>query len=191
MSKEFYESNYTSYINQTLDIDFKIDSRIFKYLSCDSKILEVGSGSGRDALKFKNLGYNVVGSDIVEGFISHLCKLNLDSVYFDVTKSKLNQKFNLIYCSASLLHLNDRELKMAFKNISDHLENYGFVYASFKLGDAYRTDELDRYFNDQNGIKILNYLDNSDLKKVEEFITHEEVRNQDWYNVILKKGLYE
>ena len=64
MSVEFYESNADSFIAQTADVDMAaLYQRFCKHLPPGASILDAGCGSGRDALAFFNMGYDVVAFD--------------------------------------------------------------------------------------------------------------------------------
>ena len=45
------------------------------------KILDIGFGSGRDSLYFKNKGFNVYSIDNVKEFCDYAKSLGLDNVY--------------------------------------------------------------------------------------------------------------
>ena len=51
----YYNKHAKEYINKTKDVDMKEYYEVFEsYLKPNSKILDVGFGSGRDSLYFKN-----------------------------------------------------------------------------------------------------------------------------------------
>ena len=63
-------NNADSFIDNTFNADVTTDIHSFiKKVKPGGKILDVGCGSGRDTLIFKNLGFNVTAFDVSEELV--------------------------------------------------------------------------------------------------------------------------
>ena len=186
----FYHNNAESYINDTKDNDMsKIYEFFEKYLKDSSTILDIGFGSARDLLHFKEKGYNIYGIDKEEKFVKNAKELGLTNIYqMDIENINLDIKFDALWASASLLHIARNNLYSCFKKLDNLINDKGIIYASFKYGNFSGIRD-NRYYNDltENDINI--YLENTNLK-VEEVMITEDVRknnNTKWLNLILSK----
>lgn len=60
----FYRSNAKQFFNRTVNADMSDTREVFlKYVTSGKKVLDAGCGSGRDALAFKDAGFNVSAFD--------------------------------------------------------------------------------------------------------------------------------
>ena len=63
---QYYNNNADSFIDNTFNADVTTDIHSFiKKVKPGGKILDVGCGSGRDTLIFKNLGFNVIAFNVI------------------------------------------------------------------------------------------------------------------------------
>jgi len=90
-------------------------------------ILELGCGDGRNLFELAKRGFDVTGIDLSgKEFVKEKLKINF--IEEDITKLKLNKKFDVIICS-EVFHLIDKKyLIPIFEKIKDYLNPGGFVY---------------------------------------------------------------
>ena len=86
-------------------------------------LLDAGCGSGRDTLNFKKLGFNVVSIDGSE----EMCKIASKYIGDDVLHMQfqditLEDCFDGIWASASLLHVPSDEIEMVLKQFKKSLK---------------------------------------------------------------------
>ncbi|MGX8680756.1 MAG: class I SAM-dependent methyltransferase, partial [bacterium] len=75
---DYYEQNSQSYIEATFKVDMSTAYQLFeRYLPPHAVILDLGCGSGRDALYFKQK-YEVLAVDPVMEFVQHAQALGLN-----------------------------------------------------------------------------------------------------------------
>ena len=97
-----------------------------------------------------------------------------------------DRPYDGIWCCASLLHLNDQEVKQFAKNLHVNLKSGGAVYLSVKSGIQTGFDEKDRfmkYFTEQELDELLR---GSGITVVDLWITEDKM-NRDgfhWINLI-------
>ena len=108
----------------------QINNRNIKNL----KILDVGCGGGIICEPLARLGAKVTGIDFapnnikVAKFHSKKNKLNINYIYKDIEKSKLDEKFDIILMFEVLEHLDN--WKKTIKNIKKNLNKDGIVIIS-------------------------------------------------------------
>ena len=186
----YYNKHAKEYINNTKDIDMKEYYVIFEsYLKPYSKILDVGFGSGRDSLYFKNKGYKVVSIDPIKEFCENGKDIGLDSVIqMSIEDIEYNNEFDGIWACASLLHLKSNQLVDVFNKCYKALKNNGVMYVSFKYGDFEGIID-DRYFTYLTEELFANIINQTNFK-IDKLWINEDKLNRDvkWLNVKVIKN---
>lgn len=112
-----------------------------KQLLPSGKILEVGSGSGRDALDLTAAGYEYVGTDISGGLLA-VARKNAPGLTFlkqsvyDLDFPEKN--FDGFWCCATLLHIPKKRIDEALQRIRRHIQDGGYGFISIKPGEGER-----------------------------------------------------
>lgn len=190
---DFYNSNYNDYYNNTVSVDLsKIYLEFTKILPKAASILDLGCGSGRDSLYFKNEGYKVTAIDGSE----KLAELASNLIEQDVIVSKFEEleikdRFGGIWACASLLHLDYVELEKLLIKLEAALVNNGILYMSFKYGSTEFIDDKGRYFNLYTEEKLTTLLDKvSSLEISKLFKTIDVIPGREdviWLNVLYQR----
>lgn len=126
----------------------------FKKLLPIGKILEIGSGSGRDASELIALGYDYVGTDISKSLLEIAKNKNpnkeflLHSVYdLDFSDSS---KFDGFWASAVLLHIPKAKIDLALRKIRDSVKSNGIGFISLKEGSGEKLESrINSSYNDK------------------------------------------
>ena len=125
-----------------LDFSFweKELKRLKKYLP-DGKILEIGSGGGRDAKELIKAGYDYLGTDISKGLLNSARENNpgvkfiLKSVY-DLDFP--DNTFDGFWACAVLLHIPKTRIDEALKQLYKVTKSTGVGFISVKKGEGER-----------------------------------------------------
>jgi SAM-dependent methyltransferase len=151
MSVEFYEKNAESFIAQTGSIDMNpLYERFCSVLPTNARVLDAGCGSGRDALAFSQMGYDVVAFDASKKMVEAARERAQVPVFLmDFNETHFDHPFDGIWACASLLHVARHQLTSVLMRLSTHMIRNGVLYASFKYG-AEEREKDGRYFNDLN-----------------------------------------
>ena len=202
MSKtlEYYCANANEFIASTQNVDMtKIQSAFTSLLPLKSHILDLGCGSGRDALCFLERGFSVTAMDACDEF----CKAtkNLAYKYQKTGKCKIVQKsfselsdiqkYDGVWACASLLHVPKKELPVIFKKIENALKEKGVFYCSFKKG-TFEGERNGRYFSDFTEDELCEAIEKSTrLSKIRLWLTNDArpERSEVWINSLWKKKL--
>jgi SAM-dependent methyltransferase len=108
-------------------------------LGTGARVLEIGSGGGRDALVMEELGLVVRRTDITPGFVAllrdqgHACDL-LDPLVDDL--SSPSGEYDGVWANASLLHVGRDDLATVLSRVSHVTRPYGVLRISLKEGDG-------------------------------------------------------
>jgi len=191
MTIEYYQQNADEFFNGTINVDM---SNIYHHftndLSTGSLILDAGCGSGRDSKAFLDMGYKVdafdASSEMVKRASEHTGLNVKHAVFDDVTAI---DKYDAIWCCASLLHVPEDDLPSTLEKLATALKSNGIWYLSFKYGDTQREKD-GRLFTDVNEERLATLV--SDISHVEvkrTWITEDNRpdRNEKWLNAILVK----
>jgi SAM-dependent methyltransferase len=192
MSVEFYEKNVESFIAQTAEVDMaELYHRFRRHLPTGAIVLDAGCGSGRDALAFSQMGYEVVAFDASPKMVAAARKragvpvhqMSFEDMHFD-------RSFDGIWACASLLHVPRADLSSAFERLASCLNPTGVLYASFKYGDEER-EKGGRYFNDLDENLLADQLKRvPSLNVIEVWATTDRRpyrNNERWLNCILSR----
>ena len=138
----YYNNNAKEYCASTVDADMmEAYGKFRKYVPDGGSIVDMGCGSGRDVLAFKNMGYQVTGLDASEELAKLAAGYTDEPVITaDMSSWKAESSFDGMWCCASLLHLKDEEVSQFFSNIRNNLKSGGALYISVKSGIETGTD---------------------------------------------------
>ena len=192
MTLAFYDKNAEGFSDSTKMCDMTAHYSMFlQYLKPGARILDLGSGSGRDSKFFIGSGYNL---EAVDGSLE-LSKLA--SAYIGKTVRHLkfddldySDAFDGVWACASLLHVPKDELPGIFIKIYDALKKDGILYVSFKYG-SFSGERNGRFFTDLMEQDLVEIIDS--IKRFK--IIHNEIRYDSrpehsgarWLNAILRK----
>lgn len=190
---DYYDKECLAYSDEwsnnfTSNFDFNIPNIFISYLDRDAYILDLGCGHGRDSKYFINKGYRVKA---IDGSIE-MCKLASKNTGINVEQINFldmdyNDLFDGVFASASLLHLNNKDLIIVLKKISKALKTGGILMASFKYGDNERLKE-ERYFNDMTEVKFSKLLESVSELVLERVLTNDGFKNhKSFITFVLKK----
>ena len=151
-------------------------------------ILDYGSGSGRDSAYFINKGFSVDsldGSAEMKAQAERLFGIKVKLASFLSLEEK--DKYDGIWAQASILHLEEHDLRVALTLIERSLKRDGVFYSSFRKGeeDGY---ENGRWYTNMTERRFLSFLPAS--LYVEKIWESQDVRpgvSRTWLSIICRK----
>lgn len=193
---EYYQKHAREFIAATQDVDMSdLRMRFIEALPAPSagtaRILDAGSGAGRDAQAFSIAGYQVEAFDAVPAMAEATRK------HADVRTRQIrfedfawDHPFEGIWACASLLHVARDDLVDVFTRLAKHLVPKGVLYASFKFGKRERIKD-GRRFTDMTAENLTSLLDCCPELGQPEIWNSEDRRpdrtSERWLNALVKR----
>lgn len=117
---------------------WKEEMEILRKFLPGGKILEIGSGGGRDAKELIAMGYDYVGTDISEGLLETAKKVNpgvsfLNQSVYDLSFPN-GTRFDGFWACAVLLYIPKAKIDQALQNIRKYIRNQGIGFIAVKEG---------------------------------------------------------
>lgn len=191
MTLHYYQNNAQRFFEETVHVDMSSLYEAFTgHLPAGAWVLDAGCGSGRDAHAFSQQGYNVDAFD-ASSELAALARQHTGLPVRQMTFAELNEKekYDGIWCCASLLHVSLHELPEVMQKLANALKPGGIWYVSFKYGEGEREKE-GRRFTDMTQASLLALLSAvPDIRAETLWVTQDKrpERRELWLNGLLKK----
>lgn len=186
---KYYNDNCENFKSKWDNYLFDIPNTFAEYLKDDAYVLDLGCGTGRDSLYFKEKGFKV---KCIDGSVN-MCKIASEALgqevenknYLDIDYKDL---FDGVFACASLLHLKDEDLKIVLKKVYDSLKFNGIMYTSFKYGNDERFED-GRFFNDMTLDKFNRLMNETEcnFEIIKAWNTSQYGTDSEFLNLLLKK----
>jgi len=121
------------------------------HLNTDAKILEIGSGFGRDAEYMASHGYIVEMTDASQSFVDHLKDNGHTAQLLNIITDEIDSGYDMIFADAVFLHFTEPELISVLAKTYQALKDGGRLAFTLKVGDGEETTtrkmDAPRYFH--------------------------------------------
>lgn len=191
MTLNYYQNNAQTFFDGTVNVDMSTLYESFtRHLMPGAQVLDAGCGSGRDAKAFREMGYEVEAFDASSEIVSLASQhsgLSVKQMTFADVNAK--ERYDGIWCCASLLHVPVQELPAVMQDLANALKPGGIWYVSFKYGDSEREKD-GRRFTDMNETSLKALLEASPEIEIESLWTTQDKRperDEIWLNALLRK----
>lgn len=149
-TKEYYDRNAHRYFESTVGVDMSaVYDRFLSYVPAGGRILDAGSGSGRDTVVFLKRGYVVEAFDVsssLAALSTELTGVRTEVKSFEDLEE--TERYDGIWACASLLHVSESGLPGIMVRLARALKRGGALYVSFKQGRGERVLADGRRFTD-------------------------------------------
>ncbi|RZG43314.1 class I SAM-dependent methyltransferase [Acinetobacter wuhouensis] len=188
---DYYNKNAQIFFDSTFQVDMhSLYEPFLKYLSVQATILDLGCGSGRDTLAFKNKGFQVDAIDYSVEMVARARGLTgLDVQQLSFYELNAIEKYDGVWACASLLHCERDKLPVVLKKIIDALKPNGVLYMSFKYGNTDREKERRKFtdLDEEQAHALLKSFNN--ILLLQQWITIDKRidRTEEWLNILIQK----
>lgn len=146
---DFYDTDPEGYFDATFGGDMSdARGRFASRLKPGSRILDLGCGSCRDTVAFREMGFDVLPADASEGMrrvVRERLGIEVMSLRFEELES--DAEFDGVWACASLLHVPSAELPDILARIHAALRPGGVFFCCFKSG-AFEGIRDGRFYRD-------------------------------------------
>lgn len=191
MTLEYYQHHADDFFSSTVNVDMgSLYTPFLEHVPKGGWILDAGCGSGRDSKAFLQQGYQVEAFDAT----AEMAKLASQHTGLSVKHMTFSDvdavnRYDGIWCCASLLHVSATELPDTMAKLARALKSGGIWYISFKYGDGERVKD-GRHFTDLNeqGLGAL-LAGLAGIRLAGHWITEDKRpdRSEMWLNALLHK----
>jgi ubiquinone/menaquinone biosynthesis C-methylase UbiE len=159
-----YNKMSEEYDKETADFWDRFPEEVFKYFieHCKGKrILDLGSGPGRDALILKEIGFDVICLDASQKMVEICQSKGLQTVQADLMSIPFADKeFDGVWAYTSLLHISKNKIDKALIEIKRVLKDGGV----FGLGMIEGEEELYRHSSGVSMPRFFAYYQEKELQ---------------------------
>lgn len=190
-----YEAGFNEYIQNTPKkrgavVENWIDKSLEGLLS-NAKILEIGSGDGRDAAIIEEKGFYVEKTDATKGFVDLLKESDPRAHSLNLLEDELGSEYELIIANAVLLHFTNVQTRLALKKVFDALKPNGVFSFTLKKGKGelwqVNKEMAPRFFNYWSSRAIVELLTDVGFKNINAWEDASDSSNANWIMVVAKK----
>lgn len=190
----YYDRNAEEYFKQTAEADLSVlYERFLPMVRPGGSILDAGSGSGRDLLRFREKGFKAIGIDVSNALVQ------LARTYAGVPCHQMRledvkyvERFDAVWACASLLHLPKSALVEVIRRLGGALKTGGVIFASMQIGsgEGYLADG--RYYAYYQPAEFRRLMQTSGLIIEQDWTSQDSLGRQtpvQWFNVIARRML--
>lgn len=188
---EFYQSqaphfSLSSAISHSRDLDGFLDR-----LNKGARVLELGCGAGRDAVRIFERGFDLDATDGIPAMVAKTNerhRINARLMRFDELDACA--RYDGVWAHACLLHCPVAQLPDVITRIHRALKPGGYHYASYKLGDGEGRDLLGRLHNFPTSDWLIEAYETAGFERVETNIFAGKASDgtqRDWLAITVRK----
>jgi SAM-dependent methyltransferase len=138
---ETYNEHFSNYIDGTVQVTSGFQAQWLEYLlslhSEDSRILELGSAFGRDAIFITGKGFtNFLATDAFDAAVETLRAKGLNAKKLNLLTDAIEGEYDLILASAVFLHFTATEFNQVLAKVKAALSTDGILGFSVKNGSG-------------------------------------------------------
>lgn len=161
-------------------------------ISKSERILEIGSGFGREATYIYSKGYDITCSDGTPAFVQYLKTKKWDALTLNILKDEIPEGFSMIFANAVMPHFTPAQFEIILAKVLKALPDGGLFAFSVKQGqgEEWITEKFaaKRFIHYWDPSLLKQYIRSANCKIVfwEEGI-HGDLPSHTWINLTIKK----
>ncbi len=195
-TQQFYENHFHDLIARYDSADMsELHQLLANQITPNSKIVDIGFGSGRDLAFLRSNGYDIYGIDPVEAFVIQAQQRFTDIrehfrigsfLSSDIPSDWLNS-FDTVISIAVWMHIKAHERLKAIETIKALVKPNGIVILSFSLGG--RDSDDGRHFEPLELQEVIDEFNDAGFSVIELVSTQDSLGRDsiEWATVVLKR----
>ncbi|MDM1696187.1 class I SAM-dependent methyltransferase [Thiopseudomonas alkaliphila] len=190
-SEHYYNQHAAHFVEATFEVDMSNIYAVFlQHMEKNGRILDVGCGSGRDALYFTRQGFSVDAFDSAQELVALArIRTRLPIEHKSFYTLEAHNQYDGFWACASLLHCKRERLPEVFQRLIRALKVGGVGYCSFKYG-VHDSSQAGRSFvnlNESQLNALLSGLANIQVLKLWVTADNRVDRQDKWLNLLIQK----
>jgi SAM-dependent methyltransferase len=195
-SYDTHAEKYRAGTQQMPDVVRAAMDRFVAQLSAGARVLEIGTGPGRDARALEEAGMSVRRTDITPGFVALLRADGFEADLVDPLTDDLadpagDAPYDGVWAAASLLHVRREDLPRVVANLAGATRTGGAFHLSVKEGDGARFSThgdvgAPRHFTFWREGELRSVLDEAGWE-VSEVARATSPRGEEWLDVLARR----
>jgi 2-polyprenyl-3-methyl-5-hydroxy-6-metoxy-1,4-benzoquinol methylase len=142
-----YDASAVEYAAETARLPDSIGKEIARFaglLGGSGRLLEIGSGGGRDARALEAHGLSVRRTDITPGFVEVLREQGFEADLLDPLTDELSDpqsgdgQYDAVWAQACLMHVHREDLPTVLIRLAEVTRPAGLLFLSVTEGDGHR-----------------------------------------------------
>jgi SAM-dependent methyltransferase len=142
-----YDAHADDYAIGTAEMPDEVTANMVRFVGAvgtEARVLEIGTGPGRDALAMEHIGLSVRRTDISTGFVDRLHAAGyladrIDPLTDDLTDTlRGGAPYDGVWANASLLHVRRESLPVVLRRLAEVTRPGGTLHLTLKGGDGAR-----------------------------------------------------
>lgn len=195
-TQQFYDNHSHDLIERYNSADMsELHQLLAKHIPSNSKIIDIGFGSGRDLAFLQSKGHDIYGIDPVGAFVIQAQHSFMDIrehfrvgsfLSSDIPSDWLNS-FDSVISIAVWMHLKAHERPKAIETIKALVKPNGIVILSFSLGG--RDSDDGRHFEPLELQAVIDEFNDAGFSLMESVCTQDSLGRDtiEWATVVLKR----
>lgn len=144
-----YDAAAADYAAETAQLPDSLRTTCARYarlLGGSGRVLEIGSGGGRDARALEEYGLSVRRTDITPGFVEVLRGQGYEADLLDPLTDALDDprhpgvRYDAVWAQACLMHVDRDDLPTVLTRLAGATRPDGLIFISVTEGDGFRRD---------------------------------------------------
>lgn len=158
----YYDQNADRYVAKTIHANMEpVYEKFLARVKAKGRILDVGSGAGRDLRAFRAKGFEPLGIEL-SNELALRARANSGETCLVTSIDAFNDKFKFdgIWACASLLHISRDEIQRTLDKLASLLKPHGVLYFSVQKGSGEKKladGRLFTYYNKDEIAEKLNF----------------------------------
>lgn len=182
-----YEKEYFENINHS---DMAALYQSFEqHLPSHATLLDIGSGSGRDAQHFIQRGYRVTSFDTSDAMVEFSHSFMPDVQLSTYASFQSNELYDGLWACTSFIHISRRDIIKIIHKYIALMKPQGIFFLSFKSSDYDYIKQGEQYtcFTIESMTEFLRPLKEVNIIELFETLDGRKNHLEKWINVIIKK----
>lgn len=190
----FYDTHAHQYFRNSVNLDMMpAYERFLAHVHRGARLLDAGSGSGRDTRAFLERGYQVDAFDASPALAELSTKFTgIQTKVMDFLNLDVVEQYDGIWACASLLHVPRSQMTAALQRLGTALKIGGVLYASFRHGGTEKVAADGRFFTDMQHGDAVSIVASVPALRLIETWTNVSPGAQGgelhWFNILCKRN---